>query len=43
MTLLGVRTIQRDLEKPKEFAHVKLMKFSKAKCKLLHLGQGKPQ
>jgi len=38
----GWDAIQRDLHRLEQGAQVNLMKFSKSKCKILHLGQGKP-
>ena len=38
----GWDVFQRGLDKVKRWACEKLMKFNKAKCKVLHLGQDKP-
>jgi len=39
----GSDAIQSDLDRLEERACANFMKFSKAKCKVLHLDQGNPQ
>ena len=39
----GWDSIQRDLERLKQWVQVNLLRFNKSNCKVFHLGHGNPQ